>query len=1483
MKIRLLLLLLLSLHLQWCKAQTVTDGINTHRKWMTEHYPVGDTLSDGRLLNEAALAVSYGLREPEAKALLRCAAKRLVPQLNDYVQWVESEKPDYLLKASISALKAIADAAEAKLGRYDQDAAWCRYLYIDRMSDMQNVTPLAQEMIKDQQQAVKRTPTRDAKALLCIMRLSAFTYKYPDEFTIDPKKYDEILDIEQEAMTLYPIKDTTVNVTRAQLYTYLAKVIGDINIISVITEAQKKHDYIDDVACCLTNSNILTAAPFYYEQAGDLFKNLYNEFHPVCFIVNRAHATFVEYNFPVGQDEVDHRQNLRLYADNYYPEGSLESLLARIDLWNCRIMAGQPNNDAMLCSSVIEKLRPVFGEESYNFTGMLANIATISAIDDTKSNSAKILDYYDSLIEKCYGKEPLKQATMIHNVYSALKDKMPERADVNIKKAIALYKENHNATPISISLGEALTSFCVKITSNYKEAAILQQNVCNDAAQYYGDDSMPFFSEELDRIIIVSYTDNNSPETLYPALIDKMEHSGKDAHDILESYAEFEYSKPDYKKAERLFRRLAKYSEEEYGNTKKAYYLLNLVSILGFEKGTGKEREELYKQAQRLLDTDTDTLNIKTVNYEIAAQYLRGTGRYSEAIAMIDRGIELNNFLTSNAFDQEYLNLVTLKMNILYSDLNDMVAAKRLMTQVQQEFDLENQMFLTPLALDFLWNCYDMTYNETNGNGIQSLYYIQPIYKITNDLFIQSGQSKDFLMTYGARAFIAINNFFATMEYWRKITNLDAIPQKQREYFQKMLKQLDEYKNQVPDLLKNLEREYPSYDPNYKNNWIYRAVIDALAKYYNVVSPNPTQAAKYLFKKFELCQNKKIATLNEVYAQENLGDFYLDKNDTIAALNFYQGALLELNKIPTATITDKMELTNRFLHLYYKMSDYEKMLPLARQAYQYMRQIMDGNFQLMTEQEQSNFMEKYNDPAGGLCGLLSKMPEELSKEVYDAVLYRTGMQLRSQRQIRAAIMESDNAELKLLVDSLNQFRSVLRYTGIDAASSTQEQQNYNIKRQAELNYQVNSLEQQIIEASEPYRKKYAIEASWDLIRDKLKADEAAIEFLYSDKHFMALVIRKDYSAPKAVFLARIDSLTARLQALGTRKSANMARKLYNDKAVDLYAMLWQPIEECLQGVNTVYFSAPGLLNNLSFAAFSTPDGGYLIDKYDLRQLTTTAMLLSHAQTAKPTSAVLVGGIYYSDMQRLLVSNGNISAARGEDDDTNIDDFSDRGVTREHFRYLPFTVNEVRNIESKMRGNASIKSSLQVSEAQNATEKALRQLVESHPSVIHLATHGFFIANSADAYRIPFYTNKGQYIDNSMTRAGVALAGAEPSWCGAESDESNDGILTAAEVSNLNLQNTQLVTLSACETALGDYSYEGVFGLPRGFKQAGAKSLLVSLWSVNDKSTAMLMTEFYSLWLGGMPMHDAMRQAVSKLRKQYPQPFYWAPFVLFDAI
>ena len=207
----------------------------------------------------------------------------------------------------------------------------------------------------------------------------------------------------------------------------------------------------------------------------------------------------------------------------------------------------------------------------------------------------------------------------------------------------------------------------------------------------------------------------------------------------------------------------------------------------------------------------------------------------------------------------------------------------------------------------------------------------------------------------------------------------------------------------------------------------------------------------------------------------------------------------------------------------------------------------------------------------------------------------------------------------------------------------------------------------------------------------------------------------------------------------------------------------------------------------------------------------------------------------------------------------------------------------------------------------ATEPIIRDLMGQY-SIVNLSTHGFFSATG-----IPQGTDlKPCLTDESLSQSSLALSGANKSLWNLSFDTSNqDGILSAAELATLDLSKVDLAVISACQTALGRITADGVYGIQRGLKDAGAGAMLVSLWSVSDKATAALMARFHKNLAGGMDIHDAFfaaRQSLIdknadnspsiKVRKfnprtmsvqyvseteEYSEPQYYNAFILIDAI
>jgi len=186
------------------------------------------------------------------------------------------------------------------------------------------------------------------------------------------------------------------------------------------------------------------------------------------------------------------------------------------------------------------------------------------------------------------------------------------------------------------------------------------------------------------------------------------------------------------------------------------------------------------------------------------------------------------------------------------------------------------------------------------------------------------------------------------------------------------------------------------------------------------------------------------------------------------------------------------------------------------------------------------------------------------------------------------------------------------------------------------------------------------------------------------------------------------------------------------------------------------------------------------------------------------------------------------------------------------------------------------------------EESFKRLSGTSASIIHLATHGFFLddvenENQSDILQQIGDSRGQRAFENPLLRSGLLMAGGNRAWTGVDViDGIEDGILTAEEIAQMNLVNTQLIVLSACETGLGEAnSAEGVFGLQRAFKLAGVETLIMSLWQVPDDATAELMSAFYQLWLSGKTKSEAFAEAQRQVREKYEKSFYWAGFVMMD--
>jgi len=335
-------------------------------------------------------------------------------------------------------------------------------------------------------------------------------------------------------------------------------------------------------------------------------------------------------------------------------------------------------------------------------------------------------------------------------------------------------------------------------------------------------------------------------------------------------------------------------------------------------------------------------------------------------------------------------------------------------------------------------------------------------------------------------------------------------------------------------------------------------------------------------------------------------------------------------------------------------------------------------------------------------------------------------------------------------------------------------------------------------------------------------------------------------------------------------------RLLRAEAKAIYEALIKPIEPYIKGKKELYISPDGNLNLIPFEVLMTPEGKYLMEDHLITYVAAGRDIMRFMDTAIAKGEVLIMADPDYDMG--FEEKEKVTKAMGVAESRMIGSIS-RDATGFRFERLPDTKIEADAIEKVLM--KSQKVSVRNYQDKKALEEVLLSVKE--PQVLHLSTHGYFLKDEEVRHQQKIgliSQERDQIVDigieNPMLRSGIVLAGVNISL----KEGKDEGMVSADKILGLNLKGTDLVVLSACETGVGDVKRgEGVFGLRRSFILSGAKTVVMSLWSVPSKETAELMTDFYTLMAMGKPKADALREAKSNLMKKKSNPFFWGAFVM----
>jgi tetratricopeptide (TPR) repeat protein/CHAT domain-containing protein len=543
---------------------------------------------------------------------------------------------------------------------------------------------------------------------------------------------------------------------------------------------------------------------------------------------------------------------------------------------------------------------------------------------------------------------------------------------------------------------------------------------------------------------------------------------------------------------------------------------------------------------------------------------------------------------------------------------------------------------------------------------------------------------------------------------------------------------------------------------------------------------------------------------------------------------------------------------------------------------------------------------------------------EFAGRMYDLLLWEKGLVADSVATQQARLTASGDAEaLKLFKKLAAKRNQVVALIGAEPSDRGQWKRNLD-----QLQTEADDVEEQLVRRSAAFAEsKRLARPSWRDVQKALGNDEAAVEVVRFEFHdgkkwtgknnYAALVLTgATKSGPVSIDLADAAMLESALQEAyfqriappsggalsGTACSAQVAAPSLQARVVSasgggplaFYNSFWKPLEQALGGSKHIYISTDGSLNQMALGLIPTPKGNLLMESYDLRLLNRTADLLQPVVAHMEQSAVLFANPDFNlpaaSYRKSLVSLGTSISEATAIPRLNESDTTLGGCTQ---------LQQVRSLELGVTNQiVPLLREHGLTTTTYVEEQALVETVEQvqAPRLLHIATHGDFLPDPAAKEVTTPQSNDfpRPLISDPMLRSRLFFAGANHTLAGHPLPaDLSDGILTAYQASTLNLHGTELVVLSACETGRGDVQDgEGVFGLRRAFQEAGAESVLMTLWEVPATETQELLNSFYRHWLSdGMDKHQALLAAQEDERKVVQQrygsdlPYYWGAFVL----
>lgn len=873
-------------------------------------------------------------------------------------------------------------------------------------------------------------------------------------------------------------------------------------------------------------------------------------------------------------------------------------------------------------------------------------------------------------------------------------------------------------------------------------------------------------------------------------------------------------------------------------------YLTNLRKNANTFSAKGFEKREM-KMRSRILEYYIDCGDTLNINYAIAKIefYSAQDGYKKHSDVILDaKEILWNSWKLGNLDDngkQKLIIAILMSFNdklVVNSEqeLLDILAVVNSMECVTDDVETERQSILLSLV-----NIYMQDINRWMD--------IQTYLDQCDPALIDGKRLTHMYWVTMAEYQLRLHNTILAQEYLDKAKTLEVkdlssiagITTIQRSIYQaqgELLKYTDEGRNLIAiqnhPILKHLLKYENAIKRNksWQKKYYYNSLTNYFTKWYQSFDERDSISNNEIHKYNQILTEFEILKLTDYLN-------YIDKENLV---HFFS----ELHNVQTeGTLTPEHEFQLIDLGIQAAIlctSDSSELM-----LNQYMQQFLSRiktTFPYLTDGEKASFW-KSEEPV--LRSIYSA--KDCEKIKYNIALLSKGLLLNSSNNVKRSILESNDSSLIADWNHLQMLRHQDYLATHDSLDVFQ------------LRHLADSIEHSIKRRSISYQNYLETwDITWQDVQKQLGANECAVEYVKypTDKkgedQYAALILKPS-----------CDPIFINLCKKSDIPRGNKSKYMEDSKIVDLF---WSQIVPHLS-TGKIFVSMDGELHHINMESIPMANGKLLSEEFNIVRVSSTRELVFN-EKATWNNPRLYGGVKYG-----LTKEEIQNIKRGyKAIDENIPRgyvFSRNKENIPQFAYLPHSLVEVQSIDSLLNlygHNAQLFTNSE------ASEESFKMLSGQNSSIIHIATHGMFD------------DKKDQYAD-PMRCSYLLLAGANNSFLDPVKNNKivgQDGILTASEISALDLRGTDLVILSACNTAQGEVTSDGVFGLQRAFKQAGAQTIIMTLWSIYDQSTSEFMLSFYKCLLDGKTKREAFNETIKKQRKKYPNDYtHWAGFIMLD--